>query len=929
MASVGDGDTFEWGSDGDSVLSAAGGIKWSQAGTNLSNSIQIDTDLVKAGTRSLCTTKWSGYYPAFYCGLPPASFSYQLDCFGARESTCGWNVIHGNGTKAIRVGWNNNGTPFYYDGSGATRLLSGYTMSSESFRNLRIRNIDFDAGFYDLYIDYNRLARLPMMPSTSASGRVYFQAVAGNGVRYWIDNFSISGQVYQKIPCFDHFQWGDDGTYVTSSLGGIRWAKSGGDDTVVEIDSGQYYEGDRSARFYNGSSGTHYPTAVMDFIASSYAYIIHDRVMHEMSAGAMICHGNGKWYIYCGVTSNGRLFHYGRSGHANLTGAAYSSNDSWHLIELKNLDFDSGCFDFWYDGVLISSQITMQETGTRAHQLALQSYGTDTNAWHADFQIIPATYPTGYLYSWPLKFPLEFDPPPPTGESNGIYVRADWNRDGVYTSAHEDISAQVKGFNVEYGRNEWLESAIVGQAQITMVDTSGTYIPYNTSSPIVATYGGIYPGTPIEVKVIRNSTYTLFTGYLDDVLPNPRKDVREAVLKCVDGLEFLKMATIDTGIQENVYSGGASGMVHMALDQAGWDASKRIISSNQTDSYSLIYCDSRQTLNFLQDLEASEFAFCYCDTLGNFRWEDRHHRLTDPRCTSSQWICSEDKYQSIEADNALKSIYNKVIIKAQPRTATTGLSSIWTLTENASSNNSISITAGDTKTFWASFQAEDDQQANIAKDVQTPTSASGDYSGNSAQDGSGDDMTASLSVSTTIFAASAMVRVKNTHATDSVYLTKLRLRGNIYKNDPPLTVTRENTSSQALYSMNVPRTWEKELAYYQGYDTLDGMALNILEGKEEPQKGFNISLLNKDSDVYDQILERRVSDRVTLQNSDYMISGDFYLEKIRWEMERGQGGKIMRADWRLLDETSIGGVFWVLDTSQLGDGYLYPTRLSY
>jgi hypothetical protein len=394
-------------------------------------------------------------------------------------------------------------------------------------------------------------------------------------------------------------------------------------------------------------------------------------------------------------------------------------------------------------------------------------------------------------------------------------------------------------------------------------------------------------------------------------------------------MEQLKNVQISTGIKEDVYSGGTSGLVHLALDQANWPWCNRNVDTNQNDSYSIIYVDEKQCLNFLQELAQSEFAFPYVDNYGDFCWEDRYYRLLTGRSVSSQWVCSEDKYVNIEPTNSLKSIYNRVIIKAQPKRATTGLSSIWTLTENASSNNSVSITAGASKTFWAQFQSEDTQEQNIAKDVQTPSSASGDYSGNSAQDGAGDDMTASLGVSSTVFAASAIVRVANNHATDSVYLTNLRLRGNIYKNDPPVKVMEESTSSQALYSMGAPRVWERELSYYQNFDTLQGMALNILSAKEEPSKGFTVDLINKEDDVYTEMLARHVSDKITLQNSDYQISGDFYIEKIRWEMEKGQGGKVMRAQWRLLDAASIGGVFWILDTSQLGEGYLYPTRLGY
>jgi hypothetical protein len=718
----------------------------------------------------------------------------------------------------------------------------------------------------------------------------------------------------------ERWDWGTSGTTLLSG-GEVTWGRSVGSGNTVALDGSQSYSG--SLSLVISDYGSKYPKAYVSFVTKDLKTDYRFRVRHQESTEWNFGFGDGgkRVYLYSHRT-NRAIYYKNPSGIDKLTGVRCSA-DQWYTIEVKNISWESGLFDLQVDDALIDTFALDVTTGSSySGRVYFGVSSSGGRAWFDEIEAIASPY------AWPQRFPINLAPPAVTDAAQ-IVVEADWDGDGDFDAAGEDISDQVKSFVVEYGRDEWLEDAMVGTAQITLHDTSGTYLSYNTSSQIVANFGGIYPGRRVRIRVTKNSNYWLFNGFLDDCLPNPKKGIWEATLKCVDGMEQLKNVHISTGIKENVYSGGNSGIVHLALDQAGWPWCNRNVDTNENDSYSLIYVDDKQCLNFLNELAQSEFAFTYVDNYGDLCWEDRYYRLLTARSVSSQWVCSEDKYINIEPTNSLKSIMNKIVIKVQPRRATTGLSSIWALTENASSNNSISITAGETKTFWASYQAEDNQEANIAKDVQAPTSTSGDYTGNAAQDGTGTDMTANLSVSTTVFAASALVRVKNTHATDSVYLTKLRLRGNIYKNDPPVKVIQEDTSSQALYSMGVPRVWERELPYFQGYDVVEGMALNLLTAKCEPSKGFTVQLINKTDEIYTQILDRHVSDKVTLQNTDYLISGDFYIEKVRWEMEKGQGGKIMRAEWRLLDAASIGGVFWILDTSQLGDGYLYPTRLAY
>jgi len=228
--------------------------------------------------------------------------------------------------------------------------------------------------------------------------------------------------------------------------------------------------------------------------------------------------------------------------------------------------------------------------------------------------------------------------------------------------------------------------------------------------------------------------------------------------------------------------------------------------------------------------------------------------------------------------------------------------------------NSPLLVAGETKVYWATF-ADSNGVSNIAGDVVAPVSVT-DYLGNSAQDGSGVDRTADITITATILAGSAKLDVKNTSAT-SLYLTLLKIRGKIYTNLGELQIESVDATSQAKY---LYRDLKVDLPYYQSADIMQGMADYQLSVRKEPIPGYVVSLEGGTDELMTQLLARELSDRITLQSTKYYIDADFYINKI--EVELGEDG-VLRGKWtitRAQDEE-----YWVLGTSALGVG----TRLAY
>jgi hypothetical protein len=542
--------------------------------------------------------------------------------------------------------------------------------------------------------------------------------------------------------------------------------------------------------------------------------------------------------------------------------------------------------------------------------------------------------------TFPFTFPIYWFGPPAGPAAQSFHTYADWNADGYFSDNAEDIVEDAKSITIEYGRDSELGKAGVGQCRIVVTDSVGKYVYGNTSSEIVVAYGGIYPGRAVRIsRVLSGTTYELFNGFIDDILPDPAKSKQEATILCVDGLDQLKRAKISTPLVEDQYSGGSSGLITLALNAAGWDAAKRTISSNQIDEYSAIYVEQQPALAFIGDLEDTEFGFFYIGHDGYAHWEDRHVRLKDDRCTSTQWICYGSSHININPTFSLKSVVNNVVMRGQPKTKATNESQIWYLADNAASQASPYLSAGGSAEFYAEF-ADADGRRNIAGDVQPVTLfapslsdytdyTSSDIVGNAEYDNGGADRTSGyLSVSTTIYAGSAKIQVTNTHATQPVFITKLRMRGKIYSDDPTSRVEVGDTSSQLAY-----RRFDSEfsLPYYQTYETMRGLAHHIVSVKKEPVATYEIEMINDKMDVTAAILSRHISDRIGLQNPAFNVSGEFFIEKIRHEIT--DGCKIHKCWWTVTDAAATGGVFWRLDKSQLESGpiatYAYPTRLAF
>ena len=83
--------------------------------------------------------------------------------------------------------------------------------------------------------------------------------------------------------------------------------------------------------------------------------------------------------------------------------------------------------------------------------------------------------------------------------SGSYQLLVDWNNDGDFTDAHDDITSAVLSLSWERGRDyasQLQGKSRAGKLTATLVNTDGKYSPNNTSSALT---GNILPGRTVRL----------------------------------------------------------------------------------------------------------------------------------------------------------------------------------------------------------------------------------------------------------------------------------------------------------------------------------------------------------------------------------------------------------------------------------------------
>ena len=503
----------------------------------------------------------------------------------------------------------------------------------------------------------------------------------------------------------------------------------------------------------------------------------------------------------------------------------------------------------------------------------------------------------------------------------------DWNNDGDFTDANDDITSDVLSVSWERGRDyasQLQGKSIAGKLSATLVNTDGKYSPSNTSSALT---GNILPGRTVRLLAGPDEAFPYdfpisfednpkWQGKLDKIMPAPAATgVKTAKLTAFGTLGFLNQFEVQLASQTNRRTDQAVGDI---LDDLGWtEAADRDLDTGQT-TISRFWIAKKKAIDALRLVEEAESGFIRESKSGQIVFESRYHRLTEAASTTSQATFTDAdgatySYMAIAQTDPLATIVNHV--EATARTFdTASIATLWTHPETGSA--SPTLAPGESKLFEAEFPNPSATNAAMEVNAWTTPAATTDILANAASDGSGTNLTSNITISASKTAERMAITLANSATGADAYLTKIQARGTAVSTKNPCIVRAIDTTSQAAHGERkyvaktqfIPTTSEaQDWCDYQM--SIYGSPIEIL----------TMTINSSDDDNRFQALVRDISDRITVvaSNDTKMgINADFFIENEKHTVS--DGGAKHTTVWRLSPASGGYSQFWVLGTSVLG-----------
>lgn len=379
---------------------------------------------------------------------------------------------------------------------------------------------------------------------------------------------------------------------------------------------------------------------------------------------------------------------------------------------------------------------------------------------------------------------------------------------------------------------------------------------------------------------------SFFYGLIDSIAPRPGRDGESCQLQAYDELKRLGETLVF-----NLISGiniRADAIVNDILTWAGFNFNDRELDNGRTliatEPRALWRISARDALYALQD---EEDGFLYIDGLGYLRLEESGHRSsgthTASRAALGDTKASSPYFSHLSWDDGSDGVENDVTFRYHLEDDR-GLQEIWRL------RDVLAVPAGESRDLLAESASYD-----VVDSIRAPV-ATTDYTANSQPDGSGADMTSDLTVTLPLTAdfqgKGTVVRVQNNHATDTAYVTLLRLRAdNSYQDFESTIYQTGDAVSQAGHG---ERSRLIDCIYIDTYATARDVAQARLARKKDRKTRLSLTLPNGDKSNLMQIVHRVLSDRITVVYNEMGINQDFFIEHIALEAIARTGEVTMR-----------------------------------
>jgi hypothetical protein len=321
-------------------------------------------------------------------------------------------------------------------------------------------------------------------------------------------------------------------------------------------------------------------------------------------------------------------------------------------------------------------------------------------------------------------------------------------------------------------------------------------------------------------------------------------------------------------------------------------------------------------------VEETESGFLGESKTGDIFFHDRHHRLKEPFTTStilfSDSPTSTLRYFEIHQDDPRQEVFNEFIATVQMYT-TAATATLWVCP--ATAGLSPRFVPGVVKIIWASFpNSTSTANASFVRAWTTPT-ATVDYNFNTTNDDSGTNHNGSMSFEVFKFSRQMKMVITNNSGT-TVFMTKLQARGQgVFRTDP-LVVSESDEDSQAIWGI---RTFPNPGEFIPDEEEASDWASYNLGIYSTSSPNLDLSVNgNIDTNHMRQVLQREISDRITIEASgsaNLGINEDFFIEAEHHRIDRHRNHTVT---WKVSRAVTFSD-FFVVGVSNLDTN----TRLTY
>lgn len=521
-------------------------------------------------------------------------------------------------------------------------------------------------------------------------------------------------------------------------------------------------------------------------------------------------------------------------------------------------------------------------------------------------------------------------------------ILVDWSRDGTFADAASDVTADAAGdpgLTIDAGRDgsRALSPPKVPSAVFELRNDHRRYSNEDAASPV---YQRVRPGVPVAISASFGQArrYRSATAYRSSVSYRgisswtlARTRIDEASQDAALGSQRVRISTLGLSstlvgrsvtvpLQAAIRTDQA---VSLILDAAGWPAARRSIALGDT---TLLYwwADGTSAWDALVEVTAAEGpATLYEDAEGVLHWEGRNYRAVTPRSMAPQAAFFDQRvsaggpyraplayrgdrlyrgnadalyFTALTYSPGWKTLYARSTY-ATKRRALGALGVVW------SYGADLTLSAGQSRTLFA--RPANPFQAAVAPALGT------DYALVSGTATVGLDASSGVVGIITVTAGGSGCTLTGPAASPTSGL-QLRAR--------PLAVVSETVVQSTIDTSDAAAAYGSvQTLDVAGWPEVDpamaeGVCNAWVQRYRVPRPQVSISVRAVDEAHAHQIIERGVSDRVTLRSELTGVVGDVWIES-RELVVAGAGGRHIEAVWRCEKVDDVRGFVWDGGTS--------------